>query len=247
MDKYRLFDRIVKTKWFSFYQAENTESREAATVKKLHKETTWEEVLKNKNISLMNNSKAKEIASIREIVKDENSFYCIFDNLDRNLDAVIRTELQKEDIFKISRTLIQMVLHLTEAKILPRELRPTSLFVTSNFLTVKIAHLEAFANRDLTKLDLVELQDLRYSSPETVLTSKDIDERSLVFAAGLLISELILGRPLLTANTKMNYIYEMCKLFPEESIAEGEQQSRVKPGNEEERFEAIIGQYNFSN
>ena len=124
-----------------------------------------------------------------------------------------------------------MVLHLTEAKILPRELRPTSLFVSSNFLTVKVAHLEAFASRDLTKLDLVELQDLRYSSPETVLTSKDIDERSLVFAAGLMISELILGRPLLTANTKINYIYEMCKLFPEESIAEGEQQSRVKPGN----------------
>ena len=104
-----------------------------------------------------------------------------------------------------------------------------------------------FQGRDLTKLDLVELQDLRYSSPESVLTSKDIDERSLVFAAGLLISELILGRPLLTANTKMNYIYELCKLFPEESIAEGEQQSRVKPGNEEDRFETVIGQYNFSN
>ena len=68
----------------------------------------------------MNNAKAKEIASIREIVKDENSFYCIFDNLDLNLDAVIRTELQKEDIFKISRTLIQIVIHLTEAKILPK-------------------------------------------------------------------------------------------------------------------------------
>jgi serine/threonine protein kinase len=27
MEKYRLFDRVVKTKWFSFYQAENTESR----------------------------------------------------------------------------------------------------------------------------------------------------------------------------------------------------------------------------
>jgi hypothetical protein len=40
----------------------------------------------------------------------------------------------------------------------------------------------------------------------------------MIFAVGLLISELILGKPLLSANTKMNYIYEMCKLFPEESI-----------------------------
>lgn len=78
-----------------------------------------------------------------------------------------------------------------------------------------MAHIEAFANRDLSKLDLVELQDLRYSSPESVLTSKDIDERSMVFATGLIIAELILGKPLLTSNTKINYIFELCKLFPE--------------------------------
>lgn len=79
---------------------------------------------------------------------------------------------------------------------------------------MKIAHLDVYNNRDLTKLDLVELQDLRYSVPEVVLTSKDIDERSMVFAIGLIISELILGKPLLNGNTKINYIYEMCKLFP---------------------------------
>ena len=73
---------------------------------------------------------------------------------------------------------------------------------------MKIAHLDAYNGRDLTKLDLVELQDLRYSVPEVVLTSKDIDERSMVFAIGLIISELILGKPLLNGNTKINYIYE---------------------------------------
>jgi hypothetical protein len=37
----------------------------------------------------------------------------------------------------------------------------------------------------------------------------------MVFGIGLLISELILGRPLLSANTKMNYMFELCRLFPE--------------------------------
>lgn len=65
-----MFERIIKTKWYSFFRAENTETREAVTVKKLHRETTWEEILKNKNISLMNNNRVKEIANIKEIVKD---------------------------------------------------------------------------------------------------------------------------------------------------------------------------------
>ena len=49
--------------------------------------------------------------------------------------------------------------------------KPVHLFVDENFNTIKLAHLEV-VNKDITKLDLVELQDLRYLSPEQVLTSK---------------------------------------------------------------------------
>ncbi len=48
-----------------------------------------------------------------------------------------------------------MIIHLDEQKIVPRELRPSSIFISSNLMTLKIAHIEAFANTDLTKLDLV--------------------------------------------------------------------------------------------
>jgi len=73
-----VFEKIAKTKAYAFFRAENTETREQVVVKKLHKETTWEEILKNKNISLMNNNKIKAIATIKEIVKDQQTFYCIF-------------------------------------------------------------------------------------------------------------------------------------------------------------------------
>jgi hypothetical protein len=33
----------------------------------------------------MNNNKIKSIATIREIVKDQQTFYCIFEPLDHNL------------------------------------------------------------------------------------------------------------------------------------------------------------------
>ena len=78
MEKYRVYEKIAKTKGHSFFRAENTETRENVVVKKLHHETTWEEILKNKNISLMNNNKIKSIATIREIVKDQQTFYCVF-------------------------------------------------------------------------------------------------------------------------------------------------------------------------
>ena len=60
----------------------------------------------------MNNNMVKEISNIKEIVKDDSNFYCVFDHLENNLDIVIRGELQKEDIFKISRVVILMVIHM---------------------------------------------------------------------------------------------------------------------------------------
>lgn len=81
-----------------------------------------------------------------------------------------------------------LMVHLHEHQIVPREIRPSALFVNENYHLIKIAHLDAYNQRDLAKLDLVELQDLRYSVPEVVLTSRDIDERSMVFGVGLIIS-----------------------------------------------------------
>lgn len=42
MDKYRLFDKIIKTKAASYYKAEATDTRENVTVKKINKSTSWE-------------------------------------------------------------------------------------------------------------------------------------------------------------------------------------------------------------
>lgn len=70
MEKYRLFDKIVKTKTCTFFRAEHIERREHVIVKKLHKETTWEEVLKNKNMALLKLGSLKYLAAITEIIKD---------------------------------------------------------------------------------------------------------------------------------------------------------------------------------
>jgi len=37
MNKYRMYDKVVKSKWYSFFKAENTETRDVVTIKKLNK------------------------------------------------------------------------------------------------------------------------------------------------------------------------------------------------------------------
>jgi hypothetical protein len=62
----------------------------------------------------MKQSKHKYFGNIKEIVKEDGSFYFIFENMDENLAKVIQYDIDKKDIFKISRNLIQMIVSLWE-------------------------------------------------------------------------------------------------------------------------------------
>ena len=56
-----------------------------------------------------------------------------------------------------------------------------------------------------------------------------------------------MGKPLFKATNKLSYIYEVCRLFPEEGVAVSEAESRLSAVREEERFESMMGQFEFSN
>ena len=171
MDNYRLFDKIIKTKACAYFRAETLDTRQAVVVKKLSKATTWEELLKNKDLTIMKHSKIKNFPSIQQIIKDEDQFYLILDNMDKNLEFIIKGDIDKEEIFKIGLQIIHLAVNLAGKKVYPREIRPVHLFLDNNFNSIRMAHLET-QPKDLSKLDLVELQDLRYLSPEQVLTTK---------------------------------------------------------------------------
>lgn len=64
MDKYRLFDKIIKTKACTYFKAEDQDTRQSVVVKKLNKPTTWEELLRNKDLATMKHSKIKNFPAI---------------------------------------------------------------------------------------------------------------------------------------------------------------------------------------
>ena len=55
------------------------------TVKKLNKSTSWEEILKDRDLAIMKQSKIKYFPVIKQIVKDEDQFYVILQKFDKNL------------------------------------------------------------------------------------------------------------------------------------------------------------------
>ena len=65
-------------------------------------------MLRSRDLALMKQSQSKYFPNVREIVKDDDQFYIIMENLERNLEFVIKSDITKDQIFKIGRLLIQM-------------------------------------------------------------------------------------------------------------------------------------------
>lgn len=95
MDKYRLYDKILKTKACTYYRAECQTTHDKVVVKRINRITTWEELLKSKDLALMKLSQSKYFPAIREIVKDDDQFYVILESMEKNLEYVIKTDITK--------------------------------------------------------------------------------------------------------------------------------------------------------
>lgn len=110
--------------------------------------------MKDRDLAVMKNSKVKNFPAVHEIVKDEDQFYIVMESLGRNLEIVIKSDIEKDVIFRVGRLLAQLAANFAEKKIYPREVRPSHLFVDDTYTIIKLGHLETNA-KDITKLDLV--------------------------------------------------------------------------------------------
>jgi serine/threonine protein kinase len=74
----------------------------------------------------------------------------------------------------------------------------------------------------------VEPPDYKYFAPEMTLNSKveEVPEEASVFALGCIICELLLGKPLISAKNKLDYMYIVCGLYPKQKL-DGQQQSSL--------------------
>lgn len=89
----------------------------------------------------MKNSKVKNFPAIHEIVKDQDQFFIIFEHMHHNLEFIIKSDIEKDNIFKVGRLLIQLATNLSEKGIYPREIRPSHLFADEGLSILKLCHL----------------------------------------------------------------------------------------------------------
>ncbi|HXH29042.1 MAG TPA: protein kinase [Candidatus Polarisedimenticolia bacterium] len=108
------------------------------------------------------------------------------------LDEKVRFEVNR--VVAIGRQILEALEHAHERGILHRNLRPENIFVTDDDrVTVGDFALNPRLS-DLTPEELSDGPQIRYTPPEALL-KEPVDERSDLYAFGLILYEIALGRP----------------------------------------------------
>jgi len=190
------------------------------TIKKLSSSDNWDELLKKKEISMMKQPHYPFLARIKEIIKESGKFFVVHEELTQCVDDLKKKTLTLAEATNIGRQMIEIVVQLRKEQVVLYELRPEFFFV--NKKRVKLAYI---ISHDENSSE-VDPPDYRYFAPETTLNgSGEVAEVSSVFSLGCIICELLLGKPLIPAKNKLDYMYIVCRLYPKQKL-DG-QQSQV--------------------
>lgn len=76
LDKYEHFKKISKTEGCSFYDAEDRTTMQNVLLKRLQQKSTWDELLTNRNLQLMN--KATFVPKMLEIFKKKGYYFIVY-------------------------------------------------------------------------------------------------------------------------------------------------------------------------
>lgn len=77
MEKYKVFEKLKKTRLCSYYLAENLITKEVVTIKKLTQTANWDELLKRREVAMMKQAHFPFLARIKEIVKEGGKFFVV--------------------------------------------------------------------------------------------------------------------------------------------------------------------------
>lgn len=161
----------------------------------------------------------------------------VHEELTQCVDDLKKKSLSLAEATNIGRQLIEIVMQLRKEQVMLYDLRPEFFFV--NKKRVKLAYV---ISHDETSSE-VEPPDYKYFAPEMTLNSnaEEVLEESSVFALGCIICELLLGKPLIQAKNKLDYMYIICGLYPKQKIDSADSQMAGSTINEPTKtFENVM-------
>jgi protein kinase len=214
MNRYKIVEAISEGSFGVVYKALN-ENGEAVAIKKMkHQFRNWQECVELREIKCLKKLSHPNVIKLREVIRENDELFLIFEYCDRNLFQLMRA-MEKQRPFGehhvriIMFQLLSGLQHVHQQSFVHRDVKPENL-LCNGLERLKLADFGL--SRELgSHLPLTDYVSTRwYRAPEILLKFPSYGSPVDLWAAGAVMAELFLFRPLFPGTGEVDELHKIC-------------------------------------
>ena len=176
---------------------------------------SWEECLQLREIKSLRKLNHPNIVKLREVIRENNELFFIFEFLDCNVYELIKSchgkPMPEAKIRNIVWQVLQGLAAMHRLGFFHRDMKPENL-LTKNDVT-KIADF-GLAREIRSRPPFTEYVSTRwYRAPEVLLQSRSYNSPIDIWALGAIVAELYRGSPLFPGNSESDELFKICQVI----------------------------------
>ncbi|KAI7748246.1 hypothetical protein M8C21_000360 [Ambrosia artemisiifolia] len=212
MERYKCIEELGDGTCGIVYKAINLETSEIVAVKKMkRKYYVWEECINLREVKALRKLDHPNIIKLKEIVRENNELFFIFEYMEHNLYHIIRERQRpftEQEIRNLMTQLLKGLAHMHKSEYFHRDLKPENLLVTNN--TIKIADF-GLAREVSSSPPFTDYVSTRwYRAPEVLLQSSSYTPAIDMWAVGAILAELYTSYPIFPGESEIDQLYKIC-------------------------------------
>lgn len=197
--------------------APGNSSDKLVAVKKIKKKYySWDECMKLREIKALKKLNHCNIILLKEVIRENNQLYLVFEHMEENLYQLIRSQLVPftEAIIKqIIAQVIKGLAHIHKHGFFHRDIKPENILCRNGASSVKIADFGLTREIESQPPYTDYVSTRWYRAPELLLHSTNYDFAVDIWAVGCITSELYTLRPLFPGRSEIDQIFKICQVL----------------------------------
>ncbi|CAJ2635064.1 unnamed protein product [Trifolium pratense] len=211
MERYKILKELGDGSCGHVYKARDMRTSEIVAVKRLKRKFCfWEEYTNLREVKALRKMNHPNIIKLREVVKENNELFFIFEYMDCNLYQLIKERekpFSEEEIRCFMKQVLQGLSHVHKKGFFHRDLKPENLLVTND--VIKIADFGLA--RELSSMPpYTQYVSTRwYRAPEVLLQSLCYTPAVDMWAIGAILAELFTLTPIFPGESEIDQLYKI--------------------------------------
>lgn len=214
---------------------------EFVAIKKMRKRYyNWDDCMQLREIRALKKLNHQNIVLLKEVIREDNNLYLVFEHMELNLYQLIRSQLVPVPEFTIKKVIIQItegLAYIHKQGFFHRDIKPENLLCRDGFNSIKIADFGLTREIDSQPPFTDYVSTRWYRAPELLLHSKNYNWTVDIWALGCILSELHTLRPLFPGRSEIDQIFKICQVLGIPNVTDWPEGQRL----------ASLVQFNFPN